>query len=230
MLFAKLYRNCEIAGPARRFVTILTRASKAGACGILMAGDQPTIIKKYANRRLYHTGTSTYVTLEDLARMVKSGEEFVVTDAKTGEDITRAVLGQIIFEQEGRGQHLMPIAFLRQLIRFYGDSMQALLPSYLESSLQSFTRNQDQLRDQMARAFQGNPLGAIEEQTRRNMEMFSEAMRVWMPFAGGNAGAPGNAGGASKEQKPAAREEEIEALRRQLGEMQKTIETIAKRE
>ena len=189
-----------------------------------MAGDQPTVIKKYANRRLYHTGTSTYVTLEDLARMVKSGEEFVVTDAKTGEDITRAVLGQIIFEQEGRGQHLMPIAFLRQLIRFYGDSMQALLPSYLESSLQSFTRNQDQLRDQMARAFQGVPLGAIEEQTRRNMEMFSEAMRVWMPFAGGNAG------GASKDQKPAAREEEIEALRRQLGEMQKTIETIAKRE
>ena len=87
-----------------------------------MAGEQPTIIKKYANRRLYHTGTSTYVTLEDLARMVKDGEEFVVTDAKTGEDITRAVLGQIIFEQESRGQHLLPIAFLRQLIRFYGDS------------------------------------------------------------------------------------------------------------
>jgi len=202
-----------------------------------MPGDQPTVIKKYANRRLYHTGTSTYVTLEDLARMVKSGEEFVVTDAKTGEDITRAVLGQIIFEQEGRGQHLMPIAVLRQLIRFYGDSMQALLPSYLESSLQSFARNQDQLREQMARAFQGDPLGAIEEQTRRNMEMFSEAMRMWIPFgAGGNAGAPGNsaapgnAGGTAKEQKPAAREEEIEALRRQLGEMQKTIETIAKRD
>lgn len=208
-----------------------------------MAGEQPTIIKKYANRRLYHTGTSTYVTLEDLARMVKNGEEFVVTDAKSGDDITRAVLGQIIFEQEGRGQHLMPIAFLRQLIRFYGDSVQALLPSYLESSLQSFTTNQDKLRESMASAFKGNPLGAIEEQTRRNMEMFSEAMRMWMPFAAGganaggpgatakpasNASPPGNAAGAG-DKKP-AREEEIEALRRQLGEMQKTIETIAKRD
>ena len=118
-----------------------------------MAGEKPTIIKKYANRRLYHTGTSTYVTLEDLARMVKSGEDFVVTDAKTGEDITRAVLGQIIFEQEGRGgQPLLPIAFLRQLIRFYGDQMQTLLPTYLESSLSAFTHNQDKLREQMTRA------------------------------------------------------------------------------
>src|SRR4028119_1560048 len=145
-----------------------------------MASAEPTVIKKYANRRLYHTGTSAYVTLDDLARMVKAGEEFVVTDAKTGEDITRAVLGQIIFEQEGRGQHLLPIAFLRQLIRFYGDSMQTVLPSYLESSLASFARNQEQLREQMARALKGDALGAIEEQTRRNMDMFSEAMRMWM--------------------------------------------------
>jgi len=203
-----------------------------------MAGDQPTIIKKYANRRLYHTGTSTYVTLEDLARMVKDGEEFVVTDAKSGDDITRAVLGQIIFEQENRGQHLLPIAFLRQLIRFYGDSMQTILPSYLESSLSSFTRNQDQLREQMTRAFQGDGLGLIEEQTRRNMEMFSEAMRMWMPFGGAagsagpsaNSNTPGQASGAPKERKAATREEEIEALRRQVSEMQKTIETIAKRD
>jgi polyhydroxyalkanoate synthesis repressor PhaR len=151
-----------------------------------MAGDQPTVIKKYANRRLYHTGTSTYVTLDDLARMVKEGEDFVVSDAKTGEDITRAVLGQIIFEHENRGQHLLPIAFLRQLIRFYGDSMQTLLPTYLEGSLASFTRNQEQLREQMARAFQGDALGMMEEQTRRNMEMFSEAMRLWAPFSAGN--------------------------------------------
>jgi polyhydroxyalkanoate synthesis repressor PhaR len=197
-----------------------------------MASDAPTVIKKYANRRLYHTGTSTYVTLDDLARMVKDGEDFVVTDAKTGEDITRAVLGQIIFEQENRGQHLLPIAFLRQLIRFYGDQMQTLLPTYLESALATFTRNQDQLREQMARAFKGDAVGMLEEQTRRNMEMFSEAMRMWMPFGPGgaasNAGA-GNAGTQGEPKKSAARDEEIEALRRQLGEMQKTIETIAGR-
>jgi polyhydroxyalkanoate synthesis repressor PhaR len=188
-----------------------------------MADAEPTVIKKYANRRLYHTGTSTYVTLEDLARMVKNGEDFVVTDAKTGEDITRAVLGQIIFEQEGRGQHLLPITFLRQLIRFYGNSMGAVLPSYLESSLAAFTRNQDELREQMSRAFKGD-FSFVEEQTRRNMELFSEAMRMWIPFAAGNStGAPPEA------KKPAAREEEIEALRRQLREMQKTIETIAER-
>jgi polyhydroxyalkanoate synthesis repressor PhaR len=195
-----------------------------------MASDEPTVIKKYANRRLYHTGTSTYVTLDDLARMVKDGETFVVTDAKTGEDITRAVLGQIIFEQESRGQHLLPIAFLRQLIRFYGDQMQAVLPTYLETSLAAFTRNQGELREQMARAMKGDALGVIEEQTRRNMEMFSEAMRMWMPFAAGGAGldGAGNAG-PPNHPKPAAREEEIDALRRQLAEMQKTLETIAGR-
>ena len=194
-----------------------------------MASDQPTVIKKYANRRLYHTGTSTYVTLDDLARMVKAGEEFVVTDAKTGEDITRAVLGQIIFEQEGRGQHLLPIAFLRQLIRFYGDSMQAVLPSYLESSLSSFTRNQEQLREQMTRAFKGNPLTLVEEQTRRNMEMFSEAMRMLTPFAPGAVNSTAAADRAGKDAKKPAEGEDIEALRRQLNEMQKTIDTIAGR-
>ena len=193
-----------------------------------MAGEKPTIIKKYANRRLYHTGTSTYVTLEDLARMVKNGEDFVVTDAKTGEDITRAVLGQIIFEQEGRGeQPLLPIAFLRQLIRFYGDQMQTLIPTYLESSLSAFTHNQDKFREQMARAISGGPLGMMEEQSRRNIEMFTEAMRMWMPFAGGAAAA--NAGGNKAEAQPEASEKEIDSLRRQLAEMQKTLETIAGR-
>ena len=194
-----------------------------------MASDEPTVIKKYANRRLYHTGASAYVTLDDLARMVKAGEEFVVTDAKTGEDITRAVLGQIIFEQEGRGQHLLPIAFLRQLIRFYGDSMQAVLPSYLESSLSSFTRNQEQLREQMTRAFKGNPLSLVEEQTRRNMEMFSEAMRMLTPFAPGAANSVEPVDRAGKDARKPAEGEDIEALRRQLNEMQKTIDTIAGR-
>ncbi len=196
-----------------------------------MPSDEPTVIKKYANRRLYHTGTSTYVTLEDLARMVKDGEVFVVTDAKTGEDITRAVLGQIIFEQEGRGQHLLPIAFLRQLIRFYGDQMQTVLPTYLETSLAAFTRNQGELREQLARALKGDPLGAIEEQTRRNMETFSEAMRMWMPFAAGGTGSDsaGTSAGAAKKAKSGAGEEELDSLRRQLAEMQKTLETIAGR-
>lgn len=181
-----------------------------------MAGDQPIIIKKYANRRLYHTGTSTYVTLEDLARMVKKGEDFLVQDAKSGDDITRAVLGQIIFEHETRGEHLLPLAFLRQLIRFYGDSMQAVLPSYLESSLASFTQNQDKLREQLAKALKGDAFGVVEEQTRRNMEMFSEAMRLWMPFANGE-----------REARKVERSEELDALRQQLQEMQKTIETLA---
>lgn len=192
-----------------------------------MTSDKPTTIKKYANRRLYHTGTSTYVTLDDLARMVKDGEDFVVQDAKSGNDITRTVLGQIIFEQENRGQHLLPVAFLRQLIRYYGDSMQALVPSYLESSLSAFTRDQDKLREQMSMDLQGEGLELMEEQARRNVEMFSEAMRMWMPFAEA-AGAKAEPDQPSEE--TAKGEGEIEALRRQLQEMQKTIETIARKD
>jgi polyhydroxyalkanoate synthesis repressor PhaR len=156
---------------------------------------EPTIIKKYANRRLYHTGTSSYVTLEDLALMVRQGEEFVVTDAKTGEDITRSVLAQIIFEQENKGQFLLPIAFLRQLIQFYGDNMQALVPRYLEFSLGQFMADQQKLRDQFTKglgggAFPANPFGtnamaAMEEQVRSNMAMFQDAMRAFVPFAPG---------------------------------------------
>ena len=156
-----------------------------------MATDkQPTIIKKYANRRLYNTGTSTYVTLEDLAAMVKNGEDFVVFDAKTGEDITRSVLAQIIFEQEGKaGQNLLPIAFLRQLIRLYGDSMQNLVPRYLEASIGSLTEHQQKFRDQMAQAFGSGPFGPLEDQVRRNMEMFERTFAMFAPFAG-RAGQP----------------------------------------
>ena len=194
-----------------------------------MTSDKPTTIKKYANRRLYHTGTSTYVTLDDLARMVKDGEDFVVQDAKSGKDITRAVLGQIIFEQENKGQHLLPIAFLRQLIRYYGDSMQSLLPSYLETSLSAFTRDQDKLREQMTKALKGEGFGLMEEQARRNVEMFSEAMRMWMPFAG-TASAGAETGPDQSSEEAANDAGEIEALRRQLQEIQKTIETIAKKD
>ena len=132
-----------------------------------MATDkQPTVIKKYANRRLYNTSTSSYVTLDDLAEMVKKGTDFSVYDAKTGEDITRSVLTQIIFDEENKGQNLLPIRFLRQLIRFYGDSMQAFIPSYLEFSLESLTREQERFRQQMMESFGGEPFRAMEEQAR----------------------------------------------------------------
>src|SRR6478609_7094641 len=188
--------------------------------------DQPITIKKYANRRLYNTGTSTYVTLEDLASMVKAGEDFLVHDAKTSEDITRQVLAQIIFEQENKeGQSLLPIAFLRQLIRFYGDSMQMLVPRYLEVSIDSLTREQEKFRNQMAQAFGGGPFGALEDQVRRNMEMFERAFAMFTPFARreGLAGAepdrttpqPGGAG------------DEIHDLKRQMEEMQKRLERLS---
>src|SRR5712691_5563777 len=145
--------------------------------------EAPVTIKKYANRRLYNTGTSSYVTLEDLAVMVKKGEDFVVYDAKTNEDITRSVLAQIIFEQENKeGQSLLPINFLRQLIRFYGDSMQMLVPRYLEVSLDSFTREQEKFRTQMAQAFGIGNFGVMEEHVRRNMEMFERAFAMFTPF------------------------------------------------
>src|SRR5215218_8286299 len=157
----------------------------ASMCELMAKSDQPTTIKKYANRRLYNTGTSTYVTLEDLAAMVKKGEDFVVYDAKTSEDITRSVLTQIIFEQENKegGQNLLPITFLRQLIRFYGDSMQMLVPRYLEVSIDSLTREQEKFRNQMAQAFGVGGFGALEDQVRRNMEMFERAFAMFAPFA-----------------------------------------------
>src|SRR5712672_4784124 len=146
--------------------------------------EEPIVIKKYANRRLYNTGTSTYVTLEDLAGMVKNGEDFVVYDAKSSEDITRSVLTQIIVEQENKaGQNLLPITFLRQLIRFYGDSMQMLVPRYLDVSIDSLAKEQGKFRDQMAQAFGVGSFGALEEQARRNMEMFERAFAMFAPFA-----------------------------------------------
>ena len=202
--------------------------------------DEPVTIKKYANRRLYNTGTSTYVTLEDLAAMVKAGEDFVVYDAKTGEDITRSVLAQIIFEQENKeGQNLLPIKFLRQLIRFYGDSMQMLVPRYLEVSLESLTREQEKFRQQIAQAFGGTPFGALEEQARRNMEMFERAFAMFAPFGrrGGQANAgQDNAGqGNAEGEKPAqpgsqGSGDEIDDLKRQMEEMQKRLDRLSQKE
>jgi polyhydroxyalkanoate synthesis repressor PhaR len=205
-----------------------------GVMGAGMAKErEPTVIKKYANRRLYNTGTSTYVTLEDLAIMVKTGEDFVVFDAKTGEDITRSVLTQIIFEQENKGQNLLPITFLRQLIRFYGDSMQNLVPTYLDFSIDSLTRDQDKLRSQMANAFGPNAFSAIEETVRRNTEMFEQAMRMFLPFSGGRQepAVPERPAAAAEPKAESRRdnrsEGEYDALKRQLDEMQKKIEQLA---
>jgi polyhydroxyalkanoate synthesis repressor PhaR len=190
--------------------------------------DQPSaaagavVIKKYANRRLYNTATSTYVTLEDLAEMVKKGTDFVVYDAKSGEDITRSVLTQIIFEEESKGQNLLPIKFLRQLIRFYGDSMQAFVPGYLEFSLESLTREQDKFRQQMMEAWGADPFKAIEEHSKRNMAMFSDAMRMFNPFAA-------MASKAAETQSPSqpTSKDDLQALKEQLSAMQRRLDTLA---
>ncbi len=182
--------------------------------------SRPVIIKKYANRRLYNTDTSTYVTLEDLAEMVRSERDFVVYDAKTGEDLTHSVLTQIIVEQESRGTNLLPIGFLRQLIRFYGDSMQMLVPRYLEVSIDSLTREQEKLRQQMAQAFGVSAFGPLEEQVRRNMEMFEKAFGMFAPFA--RRGGPPVA--SAKSEAPA---DHIDEMKRQLDEMQKRLDQIS---
>jgi polyhydroxyalkanoate synthesis repressor PhaR len=186
--------------------------------------EEPVIIKKYANRRLYNTGTSTYVTLEDLAGMVKSGEDFIVYDAKTGEDITRSVLTQIIFEQENKGgQNLLPIAFLRQLIRFYGDSMHPLVSRFLEVSIDSLTREQEKFRQQMSQAFGVGPFGVIEDQVRRNMEMFERAFAMFAPFARRES-AGGEA--ASEAEKGSGKSGDIDDLKRQLDEMKRKVDRL----
>jgi len=190
---------------------------------------EPVTIKKYANRRLYNTGTSTYVTLEDLAAMVKSGEDFVVYDAKTGEDITRSVLTQIIFEQENKeGQNLLPITFLRQLIRFYGDSMQMLVPRYLEVSIDSLTREQEKFRQQMAQAFGVGGFTSLEDQVRRNMEMFERAFSMFAPFARREAGGAAE-GEPAEPAKAAAKGGDIDDLKRQLDEMQKKVDRLTEK-
>ncbi len=185
--------------------------------------DQPTTIKKYANRRLYNTGTSTYVTLEDLATMVKEGEDFLVYDAKTGDDITRSVLAQIIFEQENKaGQNLLPTTFLRQLIRFYGDSMQMVVPKYLEQSIATLTQEQEKFRKQIANTLSGTPFAPLEEQVRRNMEMFQQTFSMFKPFA------PRTEPEAGAE--PAAKDDNIDELRQQMKDMQERLDRMSKKD
>ena len=200
---------------------------------------QPVTVKKYANRRLYNTDTSTYVTLEDLAGMVKRGEDFVVFDAKTGDEITRSVLAQIIFDQEGKsGQSLLPITFLRQLIRFYGDSMQMLVPSYLEFTLDKLTNDQHHFREQIESAFGAKMMPGqairsqifdqLEDQTRKNMKMFSQALSMFNPFTGALANASDHVALAEPLlPAPAAQPDDLEKIKRDMEDMQKRLERLA---
>jgi polyhydroxyalkanoate synthesis repressor PhaR len=205
---------------------------------------EPVVIKKYANRRLYNTETSTYVTLEDLAAMVRSERDFVVYDAKTTEDLTHSVLTQIIVEQEARGSSLLPVPFLRQLIRFYGDSMGPFVPHYLQMSMEMLANEQEKYRQQFAHLFSGKaftmpPFGsaafeALQERTRQNMALFERALSMFSPFhVGGGSqsdGAGAGHGSAKPSESNAAKEpsaRELEELRTQVAAMQAKIEKIA---
>ena len=190
------------------------------------AGDT-VVIKKYANRRLYNTATSAYVTLEDLARMVREGTEFVVFDAKSNDDLTRQILTQIIFEEESRGEALLPVQFLRQLIGFYGGQMQGVLPSYLEMSLDSFSRQQEQMRGQFSKAFGATPgAGILDEAVKRNMALFTDAMKMWPGF---NALTPGGpAAGAAPEPRGAPAADPLDEMRRQMDEMRSQLDKLSK--
>ncbi|MEG6507879.1 polyhydroxyalkanoate synthesis repressor PhaR [Methyloligella sp. 2.7D] len=212
---------------------------------------RPVIIKKYANRRLYNTDTSTYVTLEDLAEMVRSEKDFVVFDAKTGEDLTHAVLTQIIVEQESRGQNLLPIPFLRQLIRFYGDSIQRLVPSYLEYSLDTLTKQQDEYRSKYANVFGTAAFDAMQDQVRKNFETFEHALGLFTPFPSGDTTTEAPANSSAKSENGAAPEcaaatksakqpetgkpvkrkakHEIENLKSELSAMQARLEELSRR-
>lgn len=188
--------------------------------------NEPITIKKYANRRLYNTGTSTYVTLEDLAVMVKKEDDFVVVDAKTGSDITRSVLTQIIFDEENKGTNLLPISFLRQLIRFYGDQMEAIVPSFLDASISSLTRDQDKIRDQVTGAFGVPGFDVVEEHTRRNMEMFEQALNMFSPFV-----APTKPAQSAVATKPNDSDstggDDLSVLRDQIADMQRKVEALS---
>lgn len=183
---------------------------------------EPIIIKKYANRRLYNTESSTYVTLETLAAMVRRGENFVVVDAKSGEDLTRAVLAQIIFEQETKGQNLLPVRFLRQLISLYGDNLQSFVPSYLEASMEAFRKNQEAMRQSLSEAF-STPQGGMqifENAARQNMALFEQGMAMFGLKAPGHGG-PHGGGAPAKEGEVEALRDEIERLKAELAASKK---------
>lgn len=194
--------------------------------------DDVIVVKKYANRRLYDTGRSSYVTLDDLCEMIKEGQEFVVQDAKTAEDLTQQVLTQIIVEQESRGQSMLPPNFLRTLIKFYGDGMQGLVPNYLEQALQNFVAHQETLRNSMSKSFTGmmpgmNMMpgaGAFEELNRKNMEMFSQTMNMFSPLrAFGVKGEAPAQGATAQAARPQSREDKIKQLKANITKMQEEL-------
>ncbi|WP_404422333.1 polyhydroxyalkanoate synthesis repressor PhaR [Thalassospira australica] len=185
------------------------------------------VIKKYANRRLYNTATSSYVTLDHLSQMVKDNTDFVVYDAKTGEDITRPVLTQIIVEEENKGQNLLPISFLRQLIGFYGDSLQGLLPGYLEQAMRSFAHNQEQMREYMQGTMQGIfPFGQFEEMNKQNMALFEQTMKMFSPFLQEENDKANGKTGSSPTGTPAKNEPSLDDLKSQLEAMQAQLNSL----
>ena len=188
---------------------------------------KPTVrIKKYANRRLYNTATSSYVTLDYLSQMVREGQDFTVEDAKTGEDITRSVLTQIIVEEEGKGQNMLPINFLRQLISLYGDNLQFLVPRYLEQSMEAFSKNQEQMRQYMKESFGGIfPFDRFQEMSKQNIAFFEQAMRMWSPFRGQQGGEPGGAPAAAPKAEP--KSADLDDLKAQMQALQKQLESLA---
>ena len=186
-------------------------------------------IKKYANRRLYNTATSSYVTLDDLSEMVKSGVEFVVVDAKSGDDITRSVLTQIIFEEESKGQNLLPIKFLRQLIGFYGDSLQSVVPNYLEHSMNAFAQNEESMRKHMKESMGSMfPFGQLEDLGKQNMAMFERAMQMFTPFAANGASeSPAESRSEPTDPRPAADDDDMSALKAQLRALQEQVDNLS---
>jgi polyhydroxyalkanoate synthesis repressor PhaR len=228
-MLALALRIRDTAAPKRlsKSRKAMSDADQPGPTSAGEKGGEKVVIKKYANRRLYNTRSSAYVTLEHLSEMVKDGTDFVVYDAKTNEDITRSVLTQIIFDEENRGQNLLPIQFLRQLIRFYGDSMQAFVPSYLELSLDSFTRQQERMRSQITSAVGGVPgAGFLEDQVRQNLALFDRAMQLFSPFSfprpEDTPAAPAQA--PKPEPDPA-----LDELKRRMEEMQAQIAKLAEK-
>ncbi len=198
-----------------------TRRSKgAAADGI----DVKVVIKKYANRRLYNTAKSSYVTLDDLAQMVREGRDFGVYDAKTGEDITRSVLTQIIVEEEGKDQNMLPTNFLRELIRLYGDPLQGVVPSYLDAAMDAFTKNQEKMRSAFGA---GAAINNLEQMTRANMDLFQRSMKMFAPFPNDQAAPEGEAP-ATPPEPPKDLSEDIDALQTQLREMQAQLEKLSR--
>ena len=208
---------------ARKWENRVMSDKQAGGAGKPRANGatDAVVIKKYANRRLYNTATSSYVTLDFLSDMVKNGEDFVVYDAKSGDDITHSVLTQIIFEEESKGQNLLPIQFLRQLIQFYGDSLQRFVPSYLEMSMNAFSQNQDDLRSRMRDALEATPgYTMFEEGVRKNMELYNQAMKMFSPMTNLYAPSQSDKGEDSAE---------ISELKSQLAAMREKLEDLEKK-